>query len=76
MKISYKTISVKLTKTELLVVFVKEGKKPKLPAGLSLPAQAVKSFSGKIREARFIDVIEGSAAVSYTHLTLPTIYSV
>lgn len=62
MKISYKTISVKLTKTELLVVFVKEGKKPKLPAGLSLPAQAVKSFSGKIREARFIDVIEGSAA--------------
>lgn len=61
MKISYKTLSAKVTKTDLLVVFAREGRKPKFPSGVSLPPKALKTFSGKSREARFIDAIDGPA---------------
>ena len=62
MKISYKTISSKVTKTEILVVFAKEGRKPNLPDAVSLPAAALKNFSGKSREVRFVDAMGGPAA--------------
>ena len=61
MKISYKTLSAKMTKTDLLVVLSPEGKVPKLPAGVSIPKSVLGSFSGKSRETRFADAIDGPA---------------
>ncbi|MDA7930567.1 hypothetical protein N9B63_06970 [Akkermansiaceae bacterium] len=61
MKISYKTVSAKVTKTDLLVVLLPEGRKPKLPGGVSIPKSVAASFSGKSRETRFADAIDGPA---------------
>jgi len=62
MKISCKTLAGSLTKTDLLVVLAAEGKKPKLPAEVTVPANALVSFGGKAREARFTDATKGPAA--------------
>ena len=61
MKISYKTLGGKLTKTDLLVVFSAEGKMPGLPAGISISKKVLSSFGGKPRETRFTDAIDGPA---------------
>lgn len=61
MKVSYKTVSAKVTKTDLLVVLLPEGRKPKLPGGVSIPKSVAASFSGKSRETRFTDAIDGPA---------------
>lgn len=61
MKISYKALTTKVTKTDLLVILSPEGKSPKLPTGVTIPNSVVHSFSGKSRETRFVDTIEGPA---------------
>ncbi|MDA7908769.1 hypothetical protein N9A99_02485, partial [Akkermansiaceae bacterium] len=61
MKISFKTISAKVTKTDLLVIFSPEGRTPKLPSGVTIPKSVETSFSGKSRETRFADTIDGPA---------------
>lgn len=61
MKISYKALSAKVTKTDLLVVLSPQGGNPKLPAGVSIPKSVAGSFSGKSRETRFTDAIDGPA---------------
>lgn len=62
MTISYKTVSAKVTKTDLLVVFSVEGKTPNLPQGVEVPVKVLAGFSGKTREARFVDAIDGPAS--------------
>ncbi len=61
MTISFKTTKSKVAKTDLLVVFSKEGERPVLPSGVEVPRRALVAFGGKKREARFVDVIEGPA---------------
>ncbi len=61
MKILFKTLSAKVTKTDLLVLLSPEGKTPKLPSGVSIPKRVATSFSGKSRETRFADTIDGPA---------------
>ncbi|MGB0644631.1 MAG: leucyl aminopeptidase family protein, partial [Akkermansiaceae bacterium] len=61
MKISFKTISAKVTKTDLLVILSPEGRTPKLPSGVTIPKSVEASFSGKSRETRFADTIDGPA---------------
>ena len=61
MKISFKTISAKVTKTDLLVILSPEGRTPKLPSGVTIPKRVETSFSGKSRETRFADTIDGPA---------------
>ena len=61
-KIAFKTPSGQLPKTDLLIVLSAEGKKPKLPSGVSVPPNALKSFGGESRETRFADAVEGPAA--------------
>lgn len=61
MKILFKTLSAKVTKTDLLVLLSPEGKTPKLPSGVSIPKSVATSFLGKSRETRFADTIDGPA---------------
>lgn len=61
MKISYKTLAGKVTKTDLLVILSAKGKKPKLPKDVTISEKVLSSFGGKTREARFTDAIEGPA---------------
>ncbi|MFT6862369.1 MAG: leucyl aminopeptidase, partial [Akkermansiaceae bacterium] len=61
MKISYKTLAGKVTKTDLLVVLSAKGKKPKLPKEVTISEKVLSSFRGETREARFADAIDGPA---------------
>ena len=61
MKISYKALGGKVTQTDLLVVFVEEGKTPKLPKGVSLLANVLSSCEGGARKARLTDAMDGPA---------------
>ena len=61
MKISFKTISAKVTKTDLLILLSPEGRTPKLPSGVTIPKSVETSFSGKSRETLFADTIDGPA---------------
>ena len=61
MKISYKSTNSRLTRTDLLIVFGKEGKPVKLPSGVAVPANALSSFEGEEREVRLTDATAGSA---------------
>ena len=61
MTISFKTKKSKVAKTDLLVVFSKEGEMPVLPPGVQVPGRALAAFGGKKRETRLVDVIEGPA---------------
>ena len=61
MKILFKSFSTKVTKTDLLVILSAEGKTSKLPSGVSISKSVVTSFTGKSRETRFTDAIDGPA---------------
>lgn len=61
MKISYKSPSAKLTKTEVLVVFVRQGDPPVLPDGQSISEKVLSGFEGGNRATRFADALEGAA---------------
>jgi leucyl aminopeptidase len=61
MKITCKSAAARLTKTELLVVFGKEGARVKLPAGVRVPGIAVETFGGKELETRLTDATGGPA---------------
>ena len=61
MKITYKTAKSRLTRTDLLVVFGREGKPAGLPAGVTIPPNAVASFGGADREVRLTDATAGGA---------------
>lgn len=61
-KIAFKPLSGRLTKTDLLIVISAEGKTPKIPSGVSVPPNALKSFGGESRETRFTDAVEGPAS--------------
>lgn len=61
MKITYRSPDARLTKTDLLVVFGREGKKLKLPRGVTVPANALTSFEGTERETRLTDATTGPA---------------
>ncbi|MFT5467065.1 MAG: leucyl aminopeptidase [Verrucomicrobiales bacterium] len=61
MKISYKTTTSRLAKTDLLVVFGRAGKKVRLPPGVTVPANAISAFSGTERETRLTDATGGPA---------------
>ena len=49
MKLTAKTAPKRLTKTPLLVLFVCEGARPKVPQGVTLPRGFASSFDGKAR---------------------------
>ena len=61
MKITRKKLSSSLSPTDLLIVFGREGKKAKLPAGVEIPDHASASFSGEARETRLTDATSGPA---------------
>ena len=61
MKITNKSISARLQKTDLLVVFSKQGKRTKLPTGVTIPSHALASFGGEERETRLTDAVSGPA---------------
>ena len=61
MKISLKSLNARLQNTDLLIVFAKQGKKAKLPDGVSIPSNAVAAFGGEERETRLTDAISGPA---------------
>lgn len=61
MKITCKSTSARLTKTELLVVLGKAGTKVRLPAGVAIPKHALESFAGEERETRLTDATGGPA---------------
>lgn len=58
MRFSHKSASAKLTRSDLLVVFCVERKKPELPAGTKLQAA---DFKGEFRETRQCDATGGPA---------------
>ncbi|MFK5923667.1 MAG: leucyl aminopeptidase [Verrucomicrobiota bacterium] len=62
MKISLKNTTQALSKTDLLVIFARQGSKAKLPQGVQVPPLALKSFEGKEREMRLTDATDGPAA--------------
>ena len=59
MKLVCKTTSQNLARTDLLVVFAREGAAPKLPSGVKLTRSALADFSGEKREVRFADAVAG-----------------
>ena len=61
MKITYKNSTSPLAKTDLLIVFGREGKKLKLPPGVKIPDNATTSFGGGERETRLTDSTAGPA---------------
>ena len=50
-----------MTKTDLLVVFSTEGEKPSVPKGVTISEKVLSAFSGKERETRLTDAVEGAA---------------
>jgi leucyl aminopeptidase len=60
-KITTKTPGSPLTKTDLLIIFGKEGSKVKLPESVRIPDNALESFAGKEREVRITDALKGEA---------------
>lgn len=61
MKITYKNATSSLAKTDLLIVFGREGKKVILPAGVTIPRNASDEFGGAELETRLTDATGGSA---------------
>lgn len=61
MKISYKTPSAKVSKTDLLVVLTAEGENPTVPETVFLPERVLSVFDGKARSTRFVDPLDGPA---------------
>jgi len=61
MRTSIKDASAAPTKTDLLVVFGLQGKKPELPTGVKLPAAALRQFEGGFRKTRLADATSGPA---------------
>ncbi len=61
MKLQIKDRKAKLDTTPLLVLLACEGEAPVLPTGVSLPASATADFTGKFRQTRLADPIDGSA---------------
>ena len=61
MRLTAKDPKTALPKTDLLVVFGVEGKKPALPPKVQVPAQALRDFKGELREARQTDATAGPA---------------
>ncbi len=61
MKFSQKSISAKLPKTPMLVVFAAKGAKPVLPEGVAVPKAALEDFTGKARTSRATDASKGDA---------------
>jgi len=62
MKLSPKTTSAALSKTDCLIAFGVEGQKPELPKGVGLPAKALDEFDGKARKTRACDPTRGNPA--------------
>tara|TARA_R110002096_G_scaffold233764_1_gene423882 strand:- start:645 stop:2102 length:1458 start_codon:yes stop_codon:yes gene_type:complete len=62
MKLTVKTTSQNLVKTDLLIVFGREEASLKLPAGVTVPPLAIRSFEGKEREMRLTDATGGPAS--------------
>jgi hypothetical protein len=61
-KITFKSLSERVAKTDLVVVLAPEGGKPKLPEGVTVPPNVPASFRGNAREARLTDATAGAAA--------------
>lgn len=61
MRLTHKNDTGSLASTALLIVFALEGKKPKLPTGVKLPAAALEDFKGEFRQARLCDATAGNA---------------
>ncbi|MBI5364957.1 MAG: leucyl aminopeptidase [Planctomycetes bacterium] len=61
MKLDFHKLGTRVPNTDLLVLFVFEGEKPKLPAGVELAKVATKGFKGELREARVADALAGPA---------------
>ncbi|MFO1010559.1 MAG: leucyl aminopeptidase [Planctomycetota bacterium] len=61
MKLNFQKLGTRIPNTDLLVLFVFEGEKPKLPAGVELAKVATAGFKGELREARVADAQKGPA---------------
>jgi leucyl aminopeptidase len=61
MKISYKTPTAKMSKTDLLVIFSCKGEDPDLPGTVVLPEKILPGFKAKARATRFVDPLDGPA---------------
>ena len=61
MKLSYKESTPKLPETALLALFVFEGTRPVVPAGVELGKIALLDFKGEFREVRVADALGGPA---------------
>lgn len=60
-KITTKTPSSPFTKTDLLIILGKKGRKIQLPKGVRIPANAIESFAGREREVHITDALNGAA---------------
>ena len=60
-QITTKTTASSLSRTELLIVLVKQGNKVRLPDGVVLPTNSLDAFKGHARETRVTDAQRGSA---------------
>ena len=60
-KINTKAPSSPFTRTDLLIIFGEEGRKMKLPKGVSIPANAIESFAGREGEVHITDALKGAA---------------
>jgi leucyl aminopeptidase len=61
MKLHHKESTSKLPATDLLALFVLEGDKPALPAGVELAKVALEGFKGEFRELRSTEALAGPA---------------
>jgi len=61
MKLNFQKLGTRIPNTDLLVLFVFEGEKPKLPAGVELAKVATTGFKGELRETRVADALKGPA---------------
>jgi hypothetical protein len=59
MKLIPQDLKTRPRKTELLVVFAFEGRKPSLPEGLRLPKLATEGFKAEFRSQRWTDAAQG-----------------
>jgi len=62
MNLTHQPLSRRLSRTDLLALFVLEGERPGLPKGVEVPPGALKGFKGEFRETREIHAVAGSAA--------------
>ena len=60
-QITTKTTASSLSRTELLIVLVKQGNKVRLPDGVVLPTNSLDAFKGHARETRVTDAQRGPA---------------